>query len=75
MTSGEPIVAARDLNLRIPAGECYGLLGPNGAGQTVTSSFPLARARDSNPRPLVPKARSGHLVRLDWNRCGPLQTG
>ena len=30
--------------------------------------------RDSNPRPLVPKARSRHLVRLDWNRCGPLQT-
>ena len=34
--SGEPIVAVRDLNLRIPAGECYGLLGPNGAGKTTT---------------------------------------
>ena len=33
---GEPIVAVRDLNLRIPAGECYGLLGPNGAGKTTT---------------------------------------
>ena len=31
-----PIVAVRDLNLRIPAGECYGLLGPNGAGKTTT---------------------------------------
>ena len=35
-TSGEPIVAVRDLILRIPAGECYGLLGPNGAGKTTT---------------------------------------
>ena len=35
-TSSEPIVAVRDLNLRIPAGECYGLLGPNGAGKTTT---------------------------------------
>ncbi len=34
--SREPIVAVRDLNLRIPAGECYGLLGPNGAGKTTT---------------------------------------
>ena len=34
--SGEPTVAVRDLNLRIPAGECYGLLGPNGAGKTTT---------------------------------------
>ena len=33
---GEPIVAVNDLNLRIPAGECYGLLGPNGAGKTTT---------------------------------------
>ena len=32
----EPIVAVRDLNLRIPAGECFGLLGPNGAGKTTT---------------------------------------
>ncbi len=34
--AGEAIVAVRDLNLRIPAGECYGLLGPNGAGKTTT---------------------------------------
>jgi len=33
---GEAIVAVRDLNLGIPAGECYGLLGPNGAGKTTT---------------------------------------
>ena len=30
--------------------------------------------RDSNPRPLVPKARSGHLMGPDENRSGPIQT-
>ena len=28
-------MTVRDLNLRIPAGECYGLLGPNGVGGTT----------------------------------------
>src|SRR5438105_6826302 len=37
----QPIVAVRDLNLRIEAGEVYGLLGPNGSGKSTTMKIIL----------------------------------
>src|SRR5437588_11390459 len=32
----QPIVAVRDLDLRVQAGEVYGLLGPNGSDKSTT---------------------------------------
>jgi len=37
----QPIVAVRDLNLRVEPGEIYGLLGPNGSGKSTTLKIVL----------------------------------
>lgn len=38
------IVAVRDLNLRVAAGQIYGLLGPNGSGKSTTMKMILGLA-------------------------------
>jgi ABC-2 type transport system ATP-binding protein len=37
----KPVVAIRDLNLQVEAGQVYGLLGPNGSGKSTTLKIVL----------------------------------
>ncbi len=37
----QPVVAVRDLNLRVASGQIYGLLGPNGSGKSTTMKIIL----------------------------------
>jgi lipooligosaccharide transport system ATP-binding protein len=40
-----PILAVDDLDLEVPAAQCFGLLGPNGAGKSTTMRMLTAQAR------------------------------
>jgi ABC-2 type transport system ATP-binding protein len=44
------IVAVRDINLRVEAGEVYGLLGPNGSGKSTTLKIILGLAAPTRGR-------------------------
>src|SRR2546430_6114488 len=46
----QSIVAVRDLNLRIEAGEVYGLLGPNGSGKSTTLKIILSLVSPTHGR-------------------------
>src|SRR5437899_7776413 len=46
----QSIVAVRDLNLRIEAGEVYGLLGPNGSGKSTTLKIILGLVSPTHGR-------------------------
>src|SRR5438105_672408 len=58
----QPIVAVRDLNLRIEAGEVYGLLGPNGSGKSTTLKIILGLVSPTRGRTKI-FGRGSSLVR------------
>lgn len=52
--------AAKDVNLRVPAGQVYALLGPNGAGKSTTLSMLLGL--------VLPSSGSVSLFGQPWRR-------
>ena len=58
----QSIVAVRDLNLRIEAGEVYGLLGPNGSGKSTTLKIILGLVSPTRGRTKI-FGRGSSLVR------------
>jgi len=55
------VVAVRDLDLTVRAGEVYGFLGPNGAGKTTTLRMLLGLVRPSAGRVLLNGRPPGDL--------------
>jgi ABC-2 type transport system ATP-binding protein len=49
----QSIVAVRDLNLRVAAGEVYGLLGPNGSGKSTTLKIILGLVSPTRGRTTI----------------------
>jgi len=58
----QSIVAVRDLNLRVEAGEVYGLLGPNGSGKSTTLKIILGLVSPTRGRTKI-FGRGSSLVR------------
>jgi ABC-2 type transport system ATP-binding protein len=58
----EKLVAVRDLDLRIEAGEVYGLLGPNGSGKSTTLKIILGLVSPTRGRTAI-FGRDSRLVK------------
>src|SRR3989449_11698416 len=57
----QPIVAVRDLHLRVAAGEVYGLLGPNGSGKSTTLKIILGLVSPTRGRTKIFGRDSGSV--------------
>ena len=57
-----PVVAVRDLNLEVEAGQVYGLLGPNGSGKSTTLKIILGLVSPTRGRAEI-FGRDSRLVR------------
>src|SRR5205807_5646088 len=58
----EPIVAVRDLDLRVQAGEVYGLLGPNGSGKSTTLKIILGLVSPTRGKTEIFGRDSNHVA-------------
>ena len=56
------VVAVRDLNLSIPAGEVYGLLGPNGSGKSTTLKIILGLVSPTRGKAQILGQESVHVA-------------
>jgi len=72
-----PVVAVKDLNLTVAAGELFGFLGPNGAGKTTTirmlvgllkptAGTAIVAGHDVQREPLAVKQAVGYLAEVPY---------
>ena len=72
-----PLVAVKDLNLKVKAGELFGFLGPNGAGKTTTirlligllqptAGTAIVAGHDVQQEPLAAKQAVGYLAEVPY---------